>query len=533
MESPDPLVTALSLLREGVYFRAAPAARAAMEGDPDDPRAVLLLGLSIAAMGDVAEAAPILLRAAAMKPDAQHPCTEFARFDPPFPPPAIIRLFRACLALAPADRRLKCAFADFLLDAKQPEAVLEVLSDMPDSPVARHMCGLAHADLARFPEAIASFEQAIARQPDAAASWSNLGMVLKIEGRSAEAVAAHDRAVKLEPENHQFRVNRSVALLKAGRWESAWGDYESRLRLPGAARVDFSRLMPSIGPDDSLQDLIIVALHEEGFGDTLQFLRYLPLLTQRGARVIACVPSQLTRIVRAIPGLAAVMSGQDLVRRHDFICPMFSLPRVFGTTPDTVPPVPPVTLDPKSLHKWKKWLPSGGLKVGLVWAGQARPWLPGFGTLDARRSAGLKAFEPILALRGISFVSLQAGQAADEHFAAPIPLIDPMPHVEDFADTAAVIANLDLVISVDTSVVHLAGLLGKPVFLLDRYDNCWRWLEGRSDSPWYPELTIFRQQRPGDWSTPMEQAAEALRAIAMERGHPIRDAEAWERPFLA
>ena len=533
MESSELLVTAYQLLRDGTYFRAAPAAQAAMANDPEDPRAVLLFGLSTAAMGDVDEAAPILMRAAAMKPEADHPCTDFARFEPSFSPQAVTRLFRACLALAPGDNRLKTAFADFLIDARQPQTALEILSDVPESAVVHHMRGLAQADLCRFPEAITSFECALAHRPDAAATWSNLGMILKVEGRLTEAVAAHDRAVMLEPQNHQFRVNRSVALLKAGRWESAWQDYESRFALPGAPQPDLSRMLPSLGPTDSLAGQTVVALHEDGFGDTLQFLRYLPLLAERGARVIACVPSQLTRIMRTVPGVAEVVPAQALIPRHDFICPMFSLPRVFGTTPETVPSVPPLALDPKRLHQWKKWLPAGGLKVGLVWAGQPRPWLRGFGTLDARRSAGLRAFEPVLALRGISFVSLQAGPAAEQQVPAPMPLIDPMPHVDDFAETAAVIANLDLVISVDTAVVHLAGLLRKPVFLLDRYDACWRWLDRRRDSPWYPELTIFRQEQPNDWSAPMEQVADALRAMAADRGLAIREAVGWERAFIA
>ena len=135
-----------------------------------------------------------------------------------------------------------------------------------------------------------------------------------------------------------------------------------------------------------------------------------------------------------------------------------------------------------------------------MWAGQARPSLPGFATLDRRRSAGLAAFEPLFDVPGVSFVSLQAGPAARQPRPPGLELLDPMPEVEDFADTAAIIAGLDVVVSVDTSVVHLAGLVGKPVLLLDRYDGCWRWLSGRRDSPWYPGLTIFRQDDPDDWS---------------------------------
>ncbi len=150
--------------------------------------------------------------------------------------------------------------------------------------------GLVQAELGHFPAAIASFERAVALDPNAAASWSNLGMMLKVEGRFAEAIAAHDRAVALDPANHRFRVNRAVALLKKGQWEPAWRDYESRLLLTDGPSIDTDRLMPSLRPGDRLAGLTILALHEDGFGDTLQFLRYLPLLAERGARVVACVP---------------------------------------------------------------------------------------------------------------------------------------------------------------------------------------------------------------------------------------------------
>ena len=533
MASSEHLSTAERLLCAGSYFRSEPAARAAMADDPADPRAVLLWGLSVAAMGDADRAAPILLQAAAMDPGTDHPCTAFARFEPSFPPDAIVRVFQACLRLAPGDRCLNAAFADFLIDAHRPAQALEVLAGMADSPAVLHLRGLAHADLNDFPAAIACFQQVLTLKPDAAASWSNLGVVLKVEDRFERSIAAHDKAVALDPANHRFRVNRATALLRAGRWDAAWADYEHRFHLPGSAAPDPAKLMPSIAPEDSLAGLTVVAIHEDGFGDTLQFLRYLPLLAERGARVVACVPSTLARILSLVPGVAEVVTGRQMIPRHDFICPMFSLPRVFGTTTATVPPVPAICLDPTALRQWRNWLPRTGLKVGLVWAGQPRPLLPGFTTLDRRRSAGLAAFAPLLALPGVAFVSLQAGHEADQRLSAATPLIDPMPHIEDFADTAAVIANLDLVIGVDTAVIHLAGLMGKPVFLLDRYDACWRWLSGRRDSPWYPELTIFRQQRPGDWSAPMQQAADALRAFAAARGTVIPAGAVREPAFIA
>jgi Glycosyltransferase family 9 (heptosyltransferase) len=170
--------------------------------------------------------------------------------------------------------------------------------------------------------------------------------------------------------------------------------------------------------------------------------------------------------------------------------------------------------------QWARRLPATrALRVGLVWAGQARPWLAGFIGLDQRRSTGLATLAPLAAVSGVQFVGLQKGPAAPDARtpAGAFDLLDVMDEVRDFADTAAIIANLDLVVSVDTSVVHLAGAMGKPAFLLDRYDHCWRWLSGREDSPWYPSLRIFLQRRPGEWAPVVARVAAALTRMVVER----------------
>jgi hypothetical protein len=208
---------------------------------------------------------------------------------------------------------------------------------------------------------------------------------------------------------------------------------------------------------------------------------------------------------------------------------MFSLPRVFASTPDTVPAEPYLTADPGLVAMWQDRLPSHGFRIGLVWAGQPRPWAPGFAALDRRRSMRLTDLAPLGAVPGVTLVSLQAGAEAGHP-----RLYDPMPQVRDFADTAAIIASLDLVVSVDTSVVHLAGAMGKPVFMLDRYDHCWRWLHGRADSPWYPSLTIFRQSRPLDWAEPVGRLCAAVAAlVAFNAPPPAMAAHPCRLPLLA
>ena len=246
--------------------------------------------------------------------------------------------------------------------------------------------------------------------------------------------------------------------------------------------------------------------------------------------MIAVIPTPLVRIMRTVRGIAVLDDQSDTIPSHHFYCPFFSLPRAFETTPDTIPAPLPYVAGRSRLDRTLERPPASCRRArGLpcLGAGQARPNAPGFAILDGRRSMALANLAPLAAVPGVIFVSLQHGKEAAQAGAPPagMTLFDPMLGVKDFADTAAIVANLDLVISVDTSVVHLAGALGKPVFLLDRYDHCWRWLSGRADSPWYPGMRIFRQRHIGDWDPVPPEATAALAdfAAALHRG-TARDA---------
>ena len=380
-----------------------------------------------------------------------------------------------------------------------------------------HAHAIELAEQGAFQAAATAFRAVLDADPTLPAAWSNLGMMLKVLGRVDEAIAAHERAVALAPAIPRLRVNRAVALLHAGRWSEAWPDYEARLREPDHRGPPLSTLLPTLDQLDDLTGITILAMHEDGFGDTLHFMRYLPLLVQRGARVLAWVPESLVRVVARLPGVRPLVASGPLPA-FDFHCPMFSLPRVFASTPATVPSAPYLTLPPDLISAWSRRLPPLGtprarFRVGFVWAGQARPWLEGFQALDARRGIPVDALARLATIPGVRGISLQAGSSGGRHADCPPWLHNPMPGVRDFADTAAIIANLDLVVSVDTSVVHLAGAMGKPVFMLDRVDNCWRWLRGRSDSPWYPSMTILRQDQPWDWHAPLERAAAVIEGL--------------------
>jgi tetratricopeptide (TPR) repeat protein len=518
------LAASLAALKARNFAEAERLARALAASDVADAEALLPQGLALDAAVAAARAAPLLQQVAQARPGFAHPCRDLAQLLPDALH-LVAAQFRACRRLAPQDERLAFAYADFLRDSGRAAAAAvlrALLRRAPGFGPAHNLFGMALLDLGDMPGAIAALQRAVARDATDAAAWSNLGVALKIEGRFAESFAAHDRAVARAPQDAQVRLNRAVALLRAGRMAEAWPDYESRLRPGTGARFPRARLLPGIGTLPNLAGSTVLVWHEEGFGDTLQFARYLPLLAALGARVAALVPPELARLFATLDGVAEILTAAAEIPAFDWHCPFFSLPRAFGTTLSTIPGrVPYLRADRAEADTWAERLPRAGLRVGLVWAGQARPWLPGFATLDARRSCGLAALAPLAEVPGLSLVSLQKGPAAAEAQAPPagMTLADPMPLVADFAATAAIVANLDAVVSVDTAVAHLAGALARPVFLLDRYDGCWRWLAGREDSPWYPTLRVFRQPRIGDWAPVVEHVAIALAMMAERAGH--------------
>jgi tetratricopeptide (TPR) repeat protein len=520
------LGSVLGALEAGKLAAAEAQAASWIARDPDDIEAMLLLGLAIAAQGDAVRAAPLLVRVAAARPNFAHPCLDVARMRPD-EPRIVAALFRACRAIVPNDQKLGYAYGNFLLDTGNPAAAAAVLRELvtaaPAFGPAHNLFGMALVELGDMTAAIAEFNRAAILDPEEGAVWANLGMALKIEGRFDEAIAAHDRAVLCAPNDPRLRLNRAVTYLRAGRMSEAWPDFESRLASPRGLKLPMEKLLPSVDGVD-LRGRTVLAWHEEGFGDTLHFGRYLPLLAERGAMVLVRLPADLHRLFASMPGVT-VVDERAALPAFDWHIPVFSLPRAFDTTLATIPAQIPYLQPAAALvaswgHRLSQALPPGKLRVGLVWAGQARPWLPWFTTLDGRRSMSLASMAPLGAVPGIALVCLQKGPAADEARTPPAGMVlhNPMASVIDFADTAAIVANLDLVVSVDTSMVHLAGAVGGRVLMLDRYDSCWRWLSGRDDSPWYPKLRIVRQTVPGDWDAVVHRAAVLIAEMAASRG---------------
>ena len=384
----------------------------------------------------------------------------------------------------------------------------------PDYAEAYVNLGAALFETGQFDNAIAASNIALQCQPDDVPALCNRGVSLYGLGRIEESIADLRRALAREPANPEPAFNLALTLLKSGTaMREGFTLYERRLERADTARRTLARPR---WQGEAIAGRTIFLHAEQGLGDTLQFVRYAPLVAARGARVVLEVQAPLKRLCATMPGIAQVIAAGEDLPDFDLHCPLLSLPFVLGTDLATIPAaIPYLHPDPALVSHWASRLPSGPeLRVGLVWAGDSRPDQPKCFQIDRRRSIALVALAPLGAAPGVAFVSLQKGPPAAQLITPPFAIANPMPEVTDFADTAALITGLDLVISVDTSVVHLAGALGKPVWMLSRFDGCWRWLQDRRDSPWYPKLRLYRQPSQGDWTPAITALAADLAALA-------------------
>jgi len=502
------LHTALGRLHAGAYGEVI-ALLAPLRADAEDIEAALLHGLACAGDGHPAEAARILGHVAQLRPNAPHPAHDvIGLLSKSAGATAIDAYFNAALALAPQDARLLSTAGGWMLRNSRGEQARPLLERavalQPGLSAAQISLAAVQAESGELDEAIARLRGVLEREPANAAALGNLGAALGVQARFDEALRSFEQARRLAPRQVQIAINHGIARLKSGQLAQGWADLNLRLGLPGHALLPPHKLLPVLAPGARLDGRTVLVTHDSGYGDTIQFARYLPMLRARGARVLLWVPPPLHRLMAAT---AEVFSDNRAWPLHDFHCPIIRLAEVFSTTLETIPAeVPYLKADPALTASWAQRLPPPTQKrVGLVWAGSSRESNPELLSVDRRRSIDPALLSPLLEVPGVTWVSLQLGR--------PHPgfdIFDPMPEVTDFADTAAIITSLDAVVSVDTSVAHLAGALGKPVLLLDRADNCWRWLAGRTDSPWYPSLLIFRQQQWGDWSQPIRAVAETL-----------------------
>jgi Flp pilus assembly protein TadD len=415
------------------------------------------------------------------------------------------RLYRLALSCDPNNADCHNLLGLLFLDTGRLDPAIDRLRQAVahNGAVGSYHSNLGNALKARgqLPEAVASYCDALQREPNDALALSNLGAALWQQRRLDVAAACLENAIALRPDLPEAHANLALVLLAQGHLPRGWAEHEWRWKTP--QMIGHVRHFPQPrwgGEAGGGQTLLIHA--EQGLGDTLQFCRYAPLAAATGWRVVMAVQAPLVRLLRGLPGVERVVASGEALPHFDCHCPMLTLPLAMGTTLSNIPgTVPYLHADAAQVAAWRTRLPEQR-RIGLAWAGNAS-----LGS-DRRRSLPPERLAPLVETPGARFFSLQKGGPPAP---ASFGLSDFMPEIHDLADTAALIASLDLVISVDTAVAHLAAALGKPVWLLDRFDSDWRWLTGRRDSPWYPTLRIFRQPEAGAWDPVLAEVAAALR----------------------
>lgn len=382
--------------------------------------------------------------------------------------------------------------------------------------------GTAWIDLGCVEAGMKDYRKALEMAPGLAIAHNNLGNAYsQWIGDCGAARQCFTQALMVDPGNVEARLYRSLMDLKLGNFRDGWKDYEARWRSGQLPPRIFD--CPAWDGDD-LDGKRLVLYGEQGLGDMVHFVRYAKVIKDRwpSATITVEVRNELVRLLRRCAGVDDIIAYGDNPGPQDFCCAMLSAPRVMGTTFDAIPAEERyVFADSYRIRTWKRDLEQyrkhiGANKlVGLCWSGMPRPMIASANAIDARRSTDLSTFAPLGDIPGVTFVSLQHGARSEQVKNPPagMTILDNTEFFSDFHDTAALMENLDLVIAVDTAVVHVAAAIGRPTWMLSRFDGCWRWHGDRTDSPWYPTLRQFRQPRPGDWGTVMKSVANELRGF--------------------
>jgi tetratricopeptide (TPR) repeat protein len=520
---PDPLIpellaTAIALHRRGSLSEAEPLYRRVLAGQAEQFDALHMLGVIALQQGRNPEAIDLLRAALALRPNSA-----WAQSNLGLALRALKRggeavaCFERAFALNRRDTGVLNNLSSTLFELKRYGDALmaceRALAIEPDSAEALNNRGNVLQETGRLEEALASYDGSLDLKPDFAEAWHNRGGALQALNRHREALVSYERALALRPDYADAHWNESLARLCLGDFETGLAKFEWRWRTSDAHPARRALPQPLWLGEHTLEGKTILLHAEQGIGDCLQFVRYACLVAARGATVVLAVHRELKTL---LAGLApAVFAEGEMLPACDLRCPLASLPLAFRTTLATIPAaVPYLHPDAARFARFKARLARcGSLRVGLAWAGNPAH------KNDRRRSIPFERLAPMLAVRDVQYVSLQKElpQADAQALRATPPVLDLAAELDDFADTAAVVANLDLVITVDTALAHLAGAMRKPVWILLPFSPDWRWLIGREDSPWYPTARLFRQPRIDDWASVIERVAAELARAALSR----------------
>jgi len=475
--------------QQGLLNQSAAAYRAAIALVPDYPEALCNLAAVLCDMGELDDAAAFCRQAIERAP-----------------------------SLAKAHNILGVILRDQGHLAEAEEAFKSAIALAPREPEPYVNLGNLLTAQGQHDQPVRLCRQAALLAPESVEAQNNLGTALYAAGRLDDAITCFRRAVTLRPDRAEGHFHLGMALLAKGDMAAGWREYEWRWQISRMTAVRRQFEQPAWdGQPAPGQTLLIHA--EQGLGDTLQFCRYAALAAARGLRVILEVQKPLQRLLGTLAGPQTILARGDALPHFDLQAHMLSLPHLFGTVLDTIPAdIPYLSADENIAAAMQARLakvPKTGLRVGLVWAGNSYRYVADMIAVDRRRSIAPSRLAPLLAIPGVHFINLQKeGPPAPPEFG----LTDFMPEIHDFADTAALVSNLDLVISVDTSVAHLAGALGKPVWLLNRFVTDFRWMTHGQNTPWYPTMKIFRQSAADDWDSVIAEAAHELHGLALALG---------------
>jgi len=434
----------------------------------------------------------------------------------------LLALRRPAEALACADRILAAAPGHAEARAQRGVALAalgrheEALADFDavlrarPEPIVAYNRGLTLAALGRTAEAVEAYDRTLAAIPGHVAALSSRGVALQALDRHAEAIASFDRALALAPDYADAHFNKSLALLAIGDYRAGQAEYEWRWKRSGTEhlRANFGR--PLWLGETPLQGKTILLHAEQGLGDTIQLVRYVPRLAAAGAKVVLEVRPELKALLARLPGAATVIARGEPRPAFDLHCPLGSLPLALKTEPASVPAdIPYLAADPARVERWRARLEAcGSPRVAIVWAGNTAH------ANDRNRSLPLARLAPLWADSRARFVGLQRDlRSGDAELLAAAPVLHLGSELMDFDDTAAVLAGCDLVIAVDTSVAHLAGALGRPLWVLLPFSADWRWTKDSERSPWYPAARLYREPQPGDWDDVVARVARDLATI--------------------
>ena len=390
------------------------------------------------------------------------------------------------------------------------ELIREALAIEPDNAQARSNLAGMLFDGGLLDEAAHQGEQAVRINPALTEGWYNLGNIRREAGRIDDALGCYERTLELNPNHAKAHWNSALLLLLKGDFDRGWKEYEWRWKNPDLATPDVDFPQP-LWEGENVGGKVIFLYAEQGHGDAIQFIRFTMNASARGARIVLGCDTALERLFSTVYGIEKIVTPRTAIPPIEYHRSLMSLPGLFGITPDTIPAaIPYLEADPALAGAWAPRIGRApGLKVGLMWRGNPDQ------ERDRYRSLALPTLGPLLEVPGVSFFALQK-EPAPEDLPYPDRLIDLGPELEDYAVTAAVIANLDLVISVCTSGAHLAGTMGRPLWVMLSHLPDWRWLLDRDDCPWYPTARLFRQDNPGDWDGMVARLAGELKALARD-----------------